>query len=409
MNIQYFEKTEFINPFDGWRSIGVSLFMTLVGFGVLVGVPVISTAWVNLLGFTEVQVGRVVSMDLGGLTTGSIIAAIFVEKLNRRFIVAAGIVIAVAANIGCLFWTDYNSVFWLRFVSGLGGGIYTSVAVVTLGSNSRPAWAFSLMMFAFAFSQTLEINMLPRLPIEGIYIVFIVCFTITIPFLGWIPPHPLPEEYFSSKKKAQKEISGKSADTEGNIVRNKLLFRSMSLLCLSAVLFSYINIGTYWTYIEIASLNSGIDEEWFIPVLTWVSFGSVLGCLVSVKISNIFGLSKPLLFSLVFMAAIVFVLYKDINYINLFISLLFFNFLWIFIDVYQMATLSVLDHSGVFCSLLPASQGLGQVIGPNIAASFLANGMGYQIIFLMCTVAVFFGFACYLILYLTMRRKVPQL
>ena len=40
--------------FDGWRSISISLYMTLVGYGVLVGVPVISTAWVNLLGFSEV-------------------------------------------------------------------------------------------------------------------------------------------------------------------------------------------------------------------------------------------------------------------------------------------------------------------------------------------------------------------
>ena len=40
--------------FDGWKSISIALYMSLVGYGVLVGVPVISTAWVNLLGFTEV-------------------------------------------------------------------------------------------------------------------------------------------------------------------------------------------------------------------------------------------------------------------------------------------------------------------------------------------------------------------
>ncbi len=42
--------------FDGWRSISIALYMTLVGYAVLVGVPVISTAWVELLGFTEAQV-----------------------------------------------------------------------------------------------------------------------------------------------------------------------------------------------------------------------------------------------------------------------------------------------------------------------------------------------------------------
>ncbi len=39
--------------------------MALVGYGVLVGIPVVSAAWVELLGFTEVQVGRVVGADLG--------------------------------------------------------------------------------------------------------------------------------------------------------------------------------------------------------------------------------------------------------------------------------------------------------------------------------------------------------
>jgi hypothetical protein len=33
--------------------------MTLVGYGFLVGIPVISTAWAELLGFSELEVGRV--------------------------------------------------------------------------------------------------------------------------------------------------------------------------------------------------------------------------------------------------------------------------------------------------------------------------------------------------------------
>ena len=40
------------NPFDDTRSLLVSLYMTLVGYGVLVGIPVISSAWVTLLGFS---------------------------------------------------------------------------------------------------------------------------------------------------------------------------------------------------------------------------------------------------------------------------------------------------------------------------------------------------------------------
>ena len=45
--------------FDRWQSLTIGIYMALVGYFVMVGLPVISTAWVDNLGFTEVQVGRV--------------------------------------------------------------------------------------------------------------------------------------------------------------------------------------------------------------------------------------------------------------------------------------------------------------------------------------------------------------
>ncbi len=61
--------------------------MALVGYGVLVGIPVISTAWVNLLGFSAVEVGRVAGADLGGLSLGAILTALLIAKVNRRYLV----------------------------------------------------------------------------------------------------------------------------------------------------------------------------------------------------------------------------------------------------------------------------------------------------------------------------------
>ena len=54
--------------FDDWRSLSLSLYMTLVGYGVMVGIPVISTAWSEKLGYTAEQVGRVAGADMGGLS-----------------------------------------------------------------------------------------------------------------------------------------------------------------------------------------------------------------------------------------------------------------------------------------------------------------------------------------------------
>jgi predicted MFS family arabinose efflux permease len=100
--------------FDGWRSISLSLIMTLVGYGVMVGIPVISTAWVELLGFTEEQVGRVAGADLGGLSLGAIVTSIIITRTNRKYLVLLGGGIAILANYLCIVFQQYEIVLWLR-------------------------------------------------------------------------------------------------------------------------------------------------------------------------------------------------------------------------------------------------------------------------------------------------------
>ena len=106
------------NPFDDTRSLLVSLYMTLVGYGVLVGIPVISSAWVTLLGFSEVEVGRVAGADLGGLSAGAVFTAVIIARMNRRLLIVLGISIAVLANGLCILFVDYDQVLWLRLLAG---------------------------------------------------------------------------------------------------------------------------------------------------------------------------------------------------------------------------------------------------------------------------------------------------
>jgi hypothetical protein len=86
-----------------------------------------------------------------------------------------------------------------------------------------------------------------------------------------------------------------------------------------------------------------------------------------------------------------------------------FNLLWIFIDVYQMATVANIDHSGAFASLMPGAQGLGQIVGPNLAASLLGAGLGYSAVFIMGAGFALVGLAIYGAMYLWLRRTIPAL
>ncbi|MDC0172290.1 MFS transporter [Gammaproteobacteria bacterium] len=382
------------NPFDSWKSIVISLYMTLIGYGVLVGIPVISTAWVTLLGFSEVEVGRVAGADLGGLSLGAVVTAIFISRVNRRHLVVIGLSLAVVANGLCISVVDYDQVLWLRLLSGIGSGIYTAVAVSSLGASSKPARAYNAMLFAFAFSQALEMHFLPMLSMAGIYSTFIICFLLTIPFIGWIPAHG----------------SAKIADTVADdALSAQPIPKFVPWLCLAAMVVTYINIGAYWTYIELAAASDQADAEWVGQVLTLSSFCSLVGCLFATILSNRYGLLRPLLITLTTMAVIVGMLANGITDQNILISVFSFNCLWIFIDVYQMSTIANVDKTGRFAALMPGAQGLGQIIGPNLAASILGLNWGYSGVFMMCAGAAIVAMLLYAFMYLRFRRTIPAL
>ena len=322
---------------DDWRGLTIALYMVLVGYGVLVGIPVISTAWVTKLGFTEVEVGRVAGMDLGGLSAGAIVAAWVINHMNRRLIVFIGIFLAALANGLCLKYVDYETVLWLRFLAGFGSGMYTAVAMAVFGTSIRPALAYNLMLFSFAFSQALEMRILPQLSMNGIYWVFIVCFLLTLPFLGWIKSYPKPRSIETKPETTNKNNSSKPL---------------LAWVCLFAIFLTYINIGAYWTYIELAALDGNTDPVLVSEVLVWASLCSLLGCLIATLLSNRFGLLRPLLIALFTMATGVGMLAFGINEPKFLMSVFTFNLLWIFTDVYQMGSLANFDHGGNYAAYL---------------------------------------------------------
>ncbi len=390
--------------FDGWRSLAINLYMALVGYSVMVSIPVISTAWVNLLGFSEVEVGRVAGADLGGLSLGAVVTAWIIPRCNRRHLILASAAIMIGANAFCIVMQVYEQVLWLRLLAGFGSGIFTAVAIAGLGATAKPARAFNILLFAFAFSQAGELYILPMLSMTGIYLFLIGTVAVALPFLGWVQPGAVD-------KALDIEVDVTERDGSHH-VDHQHVPGYVPWLVLTAMLFTYINIGAYWTYIELASADptvSTAEPDWVSSILVWSSLASLIGCLFATLLSNRFGLARPLLVTLILQSCIVVMLAGGISNVNITISIFMFNCFWIFIDVYQMATIANVDHSGRFASLMPGAQGLGQIIGPNIAASIIGMGLGYPGVFFMCACASLTGMLIYLGMYLKLRRTIPAL
>ena len=373
--------------FDGWRSQTVALFLSLVGYAVMVGVPVLATALVVKEGFTDVQVGRIWANDLYGSAFGAVLAACLVARVNRQYLVFGGIILTVGANALCMVFADYEALLALRVISGIGSGIFTAVAVTTLGGTTNPVRAFNILLFLFAFSTALELRLFPILSMNQIYIFFMAMPILSAFMLKWLPARPLSEEDLIHQEEGEDHID------------NWHVPKFIPVICLIAVGCTYINYGGFYNYIDLAAHESGIDEKfmgrtWFI-----VSFLGLVGCLIAWFCQR-FGLFKPLFSGLITLAIVIALPAFGMTNTNIFIALFGMMAMWTFADVFQSGMISHMDRSGTMVALMPAVQNLGQPTGAYIASFILAKGMGYDVVFLVSSGFAVMAMFLYLGIYL---------
>ncbi len=374
-----------VNPFDARGPFLLSLFMTLVGYSVLVALPAINGAWVDQLGFTDVEVNRVASADLLGLFIGAVLTSVLIRTWDRQKLTYLGIALAIIANGLCTRYTDYETTLMLRLVAGLGSGFYTAVAVAGLGAHSRPREAFNWMLLAFAVSQFLELQLIPHLTMNGIYVFFIATYVVTLPFVRVIPktsPPPSPTDAPSDTQKPT----------------------LLAWVGIGAIVIAYINIGAYWSNIELAAEAAGIDGDWAAQVIAWCVLLSFVGCFTAMWVLKKFDYDRPLLFTFVLMVMAVGLLAINFTAAVFVFSVAMFNFLWIFIDVYQMGGVSVADRSGSAAAFIPGAQGLGQTVGPFAASVMLDLGWGFDGVFVLCAAASAGALLIYTLIYLRFRH-----
>ena len=369
-------------PFDDRGPFLLSLFMTLVGYSVLVALPAINSAWVDQLGFTDVQVNRVASADLLGLFIGAVLTSALIRRWSRQGLTYLGIALAIGANALCTQYVDYDTTLLLRLVAGLGAGFYTAVAVAGLGAHSRPREAFNWMLLAFAISQFLELQLIPHLSMNGIYLFFIATYVITLPFVRLIPTVTVPAQVPES--------------VSPNTQRPTLL----AWVGIGAIVIAYINIGAYWSNIELAAEAAGLDGDWAAQVIAWCVLLSFGGCFTAMWILKKFDYDRPLLLTFFLMVLAVGLLALDFTAALFVFSVAMFNFLWIFIDVYQMGGVSVADRSGSAAAFIPGAQGLGQTVGPFAASIMLDLGWGFDGVFVLCALASAGALSIYAVIYL---------
>jgi predicted MFS family arabinose efflux permease len=165
--------------------------------------------------------------------------------------------------------------------------------------------------------------------------------------------------------------------------------------------------GGYWAYMERIGVDLGNTPEFVGKYIAIGTLFSLLGCTLAYWLSRRVGQSKPLLLSLICVSICLLLFGANISTIFFIVATAVIFLFWNAIDIYQLGTLANLDHTGRFCALTPASQGLGMAAGPAVAAYLLDRGFGYSIVPYLGSVATFVAFLLYVYVYARLRKIDP--
>ncbi|GAB3112233.1 MFS transporter [Aestuariicella hydrocarbonica] len=383
--------------YDTPAAIAAAIVISFVGNAVVMGMPMIVGALADDLGFGEQQVGWLASADLGGMFLASLLTAMVITRVNRRQLAMVGIIIALMANLLSSQFHDFTTLFYTRVIAGIGGGICYSLGVGCLAGTHHTARNFSILMFALVTINALELYSFPVLSdvwgVNGIYYAF--CGAFVLCFFA-VPKLPA----FAAEPTAITETA------DGHKVR---IPGYLPKLCLLAVSCFYITIGSFWAYIERAGVDAGLSDEFIANTLTIGTLFTLLGCFVATWLSNKAGQSKPLLVALLTMVGAMALLALGINPTVFIIGNFMFNVMWLFTDIYQLGTISNVDHSGRYAALIPGAQGLAQTIAPTAAGFLLAANLGYGAVMLLGAAGSLSAFVIYAFVYRQLRQLAPEL
>jgi predicted MFS family arabinose efflux permease len=309
------------------------------------------------LEFSQAQIGKVASWQLGGIAAGSIVSLWLVKIMSWRRLAYVGLISLVLTDVASMFIRDYTPFLAIRFLSGTAGGVCVSFASYALGNTRMADRNFGLFL-AFQVVSAIVANMfLPGVVLsQGVIFIFITLVVLELLtlfiLLRYIP-----------------NLEVKAQEAGGANTPKAWMFCGLQLL---AILFFFIALGGFWTYIAPIGLAAGLTEQETGRAISFGLFGGLAGSFVAAQLNIRLGRLLPILTSVGLMFAALGLLYSgDLQFTMFVVGAGLFMFGWYMFFPYQLGMLAALDRDGRPLLLANAVAGIGSSLGPSIVALFI--------------------------------------
>ena len=340
------------------QAIAAMIAVTNPGAFTMIAAPLLLSAFVRG-GMTAAQASTLCAIELAGMTIASLTAALLVARFDRRFLISAGLGLALSGHVMSILLAPFALVLIARAVAGFGIGVMFTTGVAGLAGVASPERAFGFSMTTNQVATLILMTVVTRLkaqagPVETVTIIAVLSamMVVAIPFIPRRAPSMAP--------------GGSSHAPSAGFLPP--LLASIGLLAFSTA------IGAVWPQVGQIGLHRGIAASLVDGTIALAGVGAILGGLAAAAIGVRFGRLPILLISTVGLAAAMLFLHSAFAAAGYRTAVLAFLFFWPLAIPYLLGTLAVLDPAGRLAALSGAMIPCGMSLGGALAAFIVAGG-----------------------------------
>ena len=262
-------------------SIFAYAYTSAVGVAVLLFGPIIIGAYVDIEGMTEMQAGYLFSLEMAGYALSSAIVFAIITHVNWRYILLAGVFITVLSNITSIYLHDYDELLKIRFLAGLGAGLFMNITMVSIGltlnlDRNYGFWAVAQLTIGAAGLYLLP-GLIPAYGLAAPFLTVTVLALLILPLVKSFPAH------------------GRVAGATPN--KNNKLF--LGLTGLLGIFIYYGGQAAVWAYFERMGTGAGIDPGSVGSVLSASLVLGILGAALATWLGDRRGRRLPVAASMI--------------------------------------------------------------------------------------------------------------
>ena len=152
--------------------------------------PAILESWAALQ-WSQSQLGLVAALELLTLASGSLSGLYWQRRWPWRHVALVSLVLAVVANLVCVFQHGFVIVCIARSAAGLAGGFLCAIYSAFLANTRSPGKVIAVTNFIQIGIEALLVfwaaTVFQRLGSDGLFILMTALFVVLVPLLGVLP------------------------------------------------------------------------------------------------------------------------------------------------------------------------------------------------------------------------------